>query len=68
MIDRFVEMQSVCSELLNLDSRGPEMLSRSELDTLKQLISLLKPFEYVTREASAENYITISKIIPMVSC
>lgn len=39
MIDRFVEMQSVCSELLNVDSRGPEMLSRSEMDTLKQLIS-----------------------------
>jgi len=32
------------------------------------LISLSKPFEYVTREASAKNYITISKIIPMVSC
>lgn len=28
----------------------------------------MKPFEYVTREASAKNYITISKIIPMVSC
>jgi len=35
MIDRFVEMQSVCSELLNVDSRGLEMLSRSEMDTLK---------------------------------
>lgn len=68
MLERFIEMQSVCSELLNEDSRGPEMLNRSKMDTLKQLISLLKPFEYVTREASAENYITISKIIPMVSC
>lgn len=68
MIERFIEMQNVCSELLNENSRGPEMLCRSEMDTLKQLVSLLKPFEYVTREASAENYITISKIIPMVSC
>ena len=47
--------------------KDPEMLCRSEVDSLKQLMSLLKPFEYVNREASAENYITISKIIPTVS-
>lgn len=44
------------------------MPSRNEIDILRQLISLLKPFKYATCEASAENYITISKVIPMVSC
>lgn len=39
-----------------------------EIETLNQLTELLKPFEYVTREASGQNYVTISKIIPMLSC
>lgn len=39
-----------------------------EIEILNQLTELLKPFEYVTREASGQKYVTISKIIPMLIC
>lgn len=29
---------------------------------------LLRPFEFATTEISGEKYVTMSKIIPMVSC
>lgn len=44
------------------------MPSAIEIDTLRQLLDLLKPLEFVIKESSGENYITISKIIPMISC
>jgi len=38
------------------------------MDILRQLLELLQPSEFVTKESSGENYITISKVIPMISC
>ncbi|CAH1109965.1 unnamed protein product [Psylliodes chrysocephalus] len=44
------------------------MPSAVEMETLNELTAILKPFQYVTREASGQKYITISKIIPMINC
>lgn len=41
--------------------------SAVEMETLNELTVVLKPFEYVTREASGQKYITIFKIIPMLN-
>lgn len=68
MLERFIEMVKICSDLILDDHKSPEMPSSQEIEILKQLVDLLKPFEFITREASAENYVTISKIIPMISC
>ncbi|KAL0818783.1 hypothetical protein ABMA28_008110 [Loxostege sticticalis] len=38
------------------------------METLNELTTVLKPFEYVTRESSGQKYVTISKIIPMLNC
>lgn len=43
-------------------------LSAVEMQSIKTLICILKPLEYVTKELSGEQYVTISKIIPMVNC
>lgn len=53
--------------LLN-DISAPVMPTAEEMDILKQLQDLLQPLEFVTKESSGENHITISKIIPMISC
>ena len=68
MIDRFIEMMKIISEMLLESTGGLEMLTATEIGVIKQLTALLRPFAFVTKEASAENYITISKVIPFVSC
>lgn len=68
MLERFLELSKVCSEILLDDYASPGMPSGSEIEIIKQLISLLKPFEFVTKESLDELYITLSKIIPMVNC
>ncbi|XP_050532817.1 E3 SUMO-protein ligase ZBED1-like [Daktulosphaira vitifoliae] len=68
MITRFMEMVSFLSPMLLNDITAPSMPTAIELDILRQLIELLQPLEYVTKESSGENYITISKVIPMINC
>lgn len=68
MVDRFIDMIKLISPLLLDNYSAPLILNAIEIDILRQLLGLLKPLEFVTRESSGENYITISKIIPMISC
>jgi len=68
MIRRFIEMVSFLSPMLLNDITAPSMPTAIEMDILRQLIELLEPFEFVTKQSSGENYITISKVIPMISC
>lgn len=55
-----------CSEKLSAN-HGHTFLSANEWSSLRELCLVLKPFEEVTIELSAENYVTLSKLIPMVS-
>lgn len=68
MIRRFIEMVSFLSPILLNDITAPSMPTAIEMDILRQLLELLQPLEFVTKESSGENYITISKVIPMISC
>ncbi|XP_048010522.1 uncharacterized protein LOC125244488 [Megalobrama amblycephala] len=42
-------------------------LSDDEWSCISQAIEALRPFEQATKEVSAEQYVTISKVIPLVS-
>jgi hypothetical protein len=44
------------------------MLSVDEIDIVKEISLVLKPFEAATKELCGENYITGSKIIPLIHC
>ncbi|KAL4103262.1 hypothetical protein QTP88_009983 [Uroleucon formosanum] len=68
MIRRFLEMVSFLSPILLNDITAPSMPTAIEMNILRQLLELLQPLEFVTKESSRENYITISKVIPMISC
>lgn len=61
-------MVAFLSPMLLNDITAPSMPNAIEIDILRQLIELLQPLEYVTKESSGENYITISKVIPMINC
>lgn len=68
MIDRYVDMSKIATQLLLDATDSPALVTGQEIEILKQLIPLLQPFEFVTRESSGQNYVTISKIIPMINC
>lgn len=68
MLDRYLELKTICTQILIDDNKSPEMPSAQDLKTIEQLVLLLKPFEFVTKEASGESYVTVSKIIPMINC
>lgn len=68
MIERFISCSNhIASVLINI-RRAPIMLSASEIDIAKEMILVLKPFEIATRELCGENYITGSKVIPLINC
>lgn len=68
MLERFLKLRIVISEIVNESVIAPIFPSAVEMEILNELTAVLKPFEYVTREASGQKYITISKIIPMLYC
>ena len=68
MIKRFIDMYlPVLSALGQLDS-APSMCDRSELNALKDITVVLYPFIKVTEELSADHYVTISLVIPTITC
>jgi hypothetical protein len=67
MLDRFITLyRFIVSVLTKLN--GPPIIGRNKLDTIKEIVTLLKPLEAVTREISAEKQTTISKLIPLLRC
>ena len=40
-------------------------LTAENIETLKQIVGLLEPYEVVTREISSEQYVSVSNIIPL---
>ena len=45
--------------------RNDLCLSAAEIDTMSDAMTLLKPFEEVTKELSADMLVSISKVIPL---
>ena len=68
MSERFVEMAPLISAALFNLRNAPPMLDREEMETLKEMVEILRPIEQATRELSAQSYVTCSVIIPMVNC
>ncbi|XP_017474101.1 PREDICTED: zinc finger BED domain-containing protein 4-like [Rhagoletis zephyria] len=68
MMQRFVELAPFISPILLKDLYAPHMLSAAELNNIKELLNILKPLEFITRELSGEKYVTISKVIPLINC
>jgi ABC-type uncharacterized transport system permease subunit len=68
MVDRFIALSKDVSQILLSNSSSPQMLTALDMEIAKGLVELLKPLELVTRELSAEKFVTISKIIPIIHC
>ena len=66
MIERFLLLRQFLSTVLINHPKGPAMVTASEIETLIEIMAILKPLESVTREISGEKYVTASKVIPMI--
>ncbi|XP_073840445.1 E3 SUMO-protein ligase ZBED1-like [Musca autumnalis] len=74
MIDRFILLENQVGRVLmqmhterNSRSKPPTMLTGAELDAVEDVRNVLKPLYLITKEISAEKYVTISKCIPLIS-
>lgn len=66
MIERFLILkETIRITFVSLDVPRIEMLTEEEWCVAEELCNLLRPLEEATREMSAENYVTASKIIPI---
>ena len=66
MMERLLELQEAVTTALCLSGRNDLCLTKSEFDSIKQIVSVLKSFEKATREMSSESFVSLSKIIPLV--
>lgn len=68
MINRFVELAPLVSNIIFEIVNAPDMLSAVEIQNLKEIVQLLHPLEKMTTEICGEKYITVSIVIPMLRC
>ena len=65
MFERIKEQYEAITTTLCLLDKNNLCLSVEEIGAMKNAVILLKPFEAATREMLADQYLTISKIIPL---
>lgn len=67
MLDRFIELVDIVSQVL-LGQSSLEMITHEERKVIIDAIKILSPLEQVTVEISGEQYLTCSKVIPLINC
>lgn len=68
MLERFMDLISTIGAILLCRSDAPPMITSSEIGCLREIVQLIQPFERLTKEISGQHYVTVSKVIPLVSC
>lgn len=68
MLERFLKLSCHVAPILLQNSKYPPMIDGMELETIKEVLEILKPIEEVSREICGEKYLTSSKVIPIVNC
>ncbi|KAG8226166.1 hypothetical protein J437_LFUL007403 [Ladona fulva] len=63
MFQRICDIQEAVEATLGMLHNPVECLSKQEWDTLREMCSILKPFEEVTVELSSEKTVSVSKVI-----
>ncbi|XP_028153494.2 E3 SUMO-protein ligase ZBED1-like [Diabrotica virgifera virgifera] len=66
MIERFLKVREPLTATIGILQIPVELLTESEWVALKEMCCVLKPFEQLTTEMSAEQNVTLSKVIVIV--
>lgn len=67
MLERYLEMESEISLVLVSESKRDNDLSDYEIDIVRDITKLLKHLFEMTVDISGEQYVTVSRVIPLVS-
>ena len=67
MLERLCEQNEAVTTALCLLGRNTLCLDEGKLSLIKQTVDALRPFEGVTREVSSEKYVSVFKVILIVS-
>lgn len=67
MLQSFMKLKAVISEIISEDSSSPEMPRPEELELIQQFTALLKPCINMIQEVLEQKYVSISKMISMLS-
>lgn len=69
MMERFLQLSVTVAKILaargQTNRNVPDMVTTSQLNILRDLITLLGPFKLATEEISGEKYVTASLVIPL---
>lgn len=68
MLQRFISLSKEVGSILLSFPDSPEMLTASELQLANEIVEVLQPLEKLTREICGEQFVTTSKIIPLINC
>ena len=66
MLERYLHQNEAVRTALCMQDRNDLILSSEKNSFIAEMIRILRPFEAVTTELSAEKYVSASKIIPLV--
>jgi len=66
MIERLVKLKEPITIVIISLNDAPSNLNSEEWNDIEDIVPLLKPFDSLTTELSAEQYPTISKVIPLI--
>ncbi|XP_016664355.1 uncharacterized protein LOC107885265 [Acyrthosiphon pisum] len=64
MVDRFLNLFKIISNILLEKQKAPDCLTTREVNTLKEVRDLLQPLEDLTKKISGDKYPTISCMLP----
>lgn len=66
MLERLLKLKDALSITMTKIEKAPEFLDASEWAIVEEAISVLKPLEVMTAALSADKYVTLSTVIPLV--
>lgn len=66
MIERLIEIQDVLEATVAILHKPVELFTFEEWQVLKELCNILRPFNEITIEMSAEKFTTVSKLIVLI--
>ena len=66
MLKRILEQHDAVTTTLCLQGKNDMCLTDEDMKLTKEVLDVLKPFEIATVEMSADKYVSVSKIIPIV--
>lgn len=65
MLERFNTLSTIVAKILAAKRNAPDMIASSQLNVIRDVITLLSPFKQATEDISGEQYVSASLAIPI---